>query len=232
MDTKAILVFLRKLQANNEIAWMHENKDEYLNAKGEFELLLQGLMEGLEAAGVMQIAHLPRDLTFRLARDTRFSRDKSPYRPAFRAHLSPMGRRPIPTGAYLSLEPGRCILGGGLFFSASSEATAMVRDEICRNPEGFQTILNTPAFQGRFALQGERLKNVPKGYSKEHSLADYLKHKSWFVEQLVPDEVVEDSPAFLDFAVAEFAHMQPLNDYLNLALAGFAPSGRCRPGGG
>ena len=111
MDTRAILSFLRKLQENNSLSWMQENKKEYLHAKGEFELLVQRLIEGLDAAGVMTVPHLPKDLTFRLARDTRFSHDKSPYRPAFRAHLSPMGRKPVPAGAYLSLEPGGLLSG-------------------------------------------------------------------------------------------------------------------------
>ena len=229
MDIKAILKFLRNLRENNSLSWMQENKKEYLNAKGEFELLVQGLIERLESAGVMTVPHLPKDLTFRLARDTRFSHDKSPYRPAFRAHLSPKGRGPVPTGAYLCLEPDACFLGGGLFLSASGEATALVRDAICRNPVGFQAILEQPSFQGQFSIAGEKLKNVPRGYPKEHALGEYLKHKSWYVEVPISDEVVEDASTFLDFATEQFSLMQPLNDYLNGALGDFDPT--CRRGG-
>ena len=84
----------------------------------------------------------PGKLTFKLVRDTRFSNDKSPYLPAFRAHISAKGKLPIPVGYYLMLRPGgRSFLGGGLFADMFRDATAMVRAAIADRGEEWQEIL-------------------------------------------------------------------------------------------
>ena len=173
-------------------------------------------------AAFQVIGPSPKELTFKMVRDTRFSYDKSPYNPAFRAHISSMGKLPIPVGYYLMIKPGgQSFLGGGLFADMFKDATRMVRDYISAHGAEWETIITAPSFQEHFTVGGTALKNVPAGYEKEHPQAKYLKFKSWYLEYLFQDEVFADSRQFLSTATDIFRRMKPFNDYLNKALAGF-----------
>ena len=101
------------------------------------------------------------------------------------------------------------------------DATAMVRDYITANPEEWEKVISDETFCKYFIVKGNALKNVPRGYDKEHPQAEYLKNKSWYVEYFVEDEQLRDTKAFLDLAVTIFKAMKPFNDYLNKALEGF-----------
>lgn len=173
-------------------------------------------------AAFQVIGPSPKELTFKMVRDTRFSHDKSPYNPAFRAHISSMGKLPIPVGYYLMIKPGgQSFLGGGLFADMFKDATRMVRDYISAHGAEWETIITAPSFQEHFTVGGTALKNVPAGYEKEHPQAKYLKFKSWYLEYPFQDEVFADSRQFLSTATDIFRRMKPFNDYLNKALAGF-----------
>ena len=157
-----------------------------------------------------------------MVRDTRFSHDKSPYNPAFRAHIGPKGKLPVPVGYYLMIKPGgQSFLGGGLFADMFKDATSMIRDCIAANGGEWEKILHAPDFQKDFTVQGTALKNVPAGYDREHPQAEFLKLKSWYLEYSVMDDVVADGDLFLAEAVRLFQAMKPFNDFLNRALEGF-----------
>ena len=106
MNTQMILDYLTQLSANNNREWYHAHKDEYQAANAQFEELIQALMLRIGEFDSSILGHAPKELTFKLVRDTRFSHDKSPYNPAFRAHISSMGKLPIPVGYYLMIKPG------------------------------------------------------------------------------------------------------------------------------
>ncbi len=222
MNTELIMDYLSSLSMNNNREWYHANKEEYKKANAEFEKLLQTLILEIGKFDSSILHNNPKDLTFKLVRDTRFSHDKSPYNPAFRAHISPQGKLPVPVGYYLMIKPdNQSFLGGGLFADMFKDATAMVRDYIAGNGEEWERILHEPDFEKYFTVQGSALKNVPAGYEKEHPQADYLKYKSWYLEYPLTDEEVKDAEAFLAKAARLFQIMKPFNDYLNKALAGF-----------
>lgn len=222
MNTKIMLNYLSDLSKNNNREWYHEHKKEYKEATAQFEKLVQELICGIGTFDESVLGNVPKELTFKLVRDTRFSRDKSPYNPAFRAHISSMGKLPIPVGYYIMIKPdGGTFLGGGLFADMFSNATAMVRDYITAHPEEWSEIINDAQFKKYFTVKGTALKNVPAGYDKEHSQAEYLKYKSWYLEYFVSDEEVCDGEKFLRTAVEIFKAMKPFNDYLNRALKNF-----------
>ena len=222
MNTQMILDYLTELSANNNREWYHAHKAEYQAANGQFEELIQALMLKIGEFDGSILAHAPRELTFKLVRDTRFSHDKSPYNPAFRAHISSMGKLPIPVGYYLMLKPGgQSFLGGGLFADMFKDATRMVRDYISKHGSEWEAIITAPSFQEHFTVGGSALKNVPAGYEKDHPQAEYLKYKSWYLEYPIQDKDLADSDLFLTKAADIFRLMKPFNDYLNSALIGF-----------
>ena len=219
---ETILNYLSDLKENNNREWYHEHKAEYKAANADFEAFLQDLIVGIGEFDDQILHNVPKELTFKLVRDTRFSHDKSPYNPSFRAHISSKGKLPIPVGYYIMIKPGgETFLGGGLFADMFKDATAMVRDYITANPEEWEEVISDETFCKNFTVIGNALKNVPRGYDKEHPQAEYLKNKSWYVEYFVEDEQLHDTKAFLDLAVTIFKAMKPFNDYLNKALEGF-----------
>ena len=222
MDLSVILKYLTELSENNNREWYHAHKAEYKGANTAFEALVQDLIFSIGTFDNSVIHNEPKNLTFKLVRDTRFSHDNSPYNPAFRVHISSMGKLPVPVGYYLMIKPqNQSFLGGGLFADMFKEATTMVRDYIAGNGEQWEALIHEPAFAQHFRVQGTALKNVPPGYDREHPQAEYLKYKSWFLEYPLMDEELANPEAFLAKATELFRIMKPFNDYLNRALAGF-----------
>lgn len=222
MNIQLIIDYLSALRANNNREWYHANKEDYKKANAEFERLLQALLLEIGKFDNSVIHNSPKDLTFKIVRDTRFSNDKSPYNPSFRAHISSKGKLPVPVGYYLMIKPGnKSFLGGGLFADMFKDATTMIRDYIVYNGEEWERIIHEPEFEKYFTVQGTALKNVPAGYEREHAQAEYLKFKSWYLEYPIKDEELVNTETFLVKAAELFRIMKPFNDYLNKALAGF-----------
>lgn len=222
MNMQLILNYLSDLSAHNDRAWYHAHKAEYQAANAQFEELVRALMLRIGEFDDTILGYEPKALTFKLVRDTRFSHDKSPYNPAFRAHISSMGKLPIPVGYYLMLKPGdQSFLGGGLFADLFRDATRMVRDHIATHASEWEAIITAPAFCDHFTVKGTTLKKIPAGYETDHPQAEYLKHKSWYLEYPIQDSELADSERFLSTATDIFRLMKPFHDYLNQALAEF-----------
>ncbi len=221
MNTKIILDFLTDLSKNNAKEWMNQNKAAYKEAYNEFADLVQEFIVQLSEADP-SIRYLnSRDLIFRLNRDTRFSHDKSPYNPSFRAHISSGGRVPVPVGYFINVTPEDIFLGGGLFASQFSDATGMVRNYIVKHGSELEQILHDGDFSKYYTLMGEKLKNIPRGYESDAPYGEFLKHKSWFIENHIsPDEFL-DTQHFIAIAKERFLLMKPFNDFLNRALIDF-----------
>lgn len=222
MNTQTIMDYLTSLAANNDREWYHAHKADYKAANALFEQLVQELIYGIGTFDNNVLHNVPKELTFKLVRDTRFSHDKSPYNPSFRAHISSQGKLPIPVGYYIMLKPnGGTFLGGGLFADMFANATAMVRDYISAHPDEWNDIITDAAFNKYFTVKGTTLKNVPAGYDKNNPQAEYLKFKSWYVEYFIPDEDACDGEKLIQTSLEVFKAMKPFNDYLNKALKDF-----------
>lgn len=222
MDIEKMMIFLSDLERNNSLEWMKQNKKEYQISKHIFIQLIQELI--LQIVEIdNSIANLrAEDLIFRLNRDTRFSKDKSPYNPTFRAHISSAGKSPIPVGYFISITPdNRSVLGCGLFAPMFKTATIMIRDYISEHGKEFKKIIAAPEFIAHFTVMGEALKNVPTGYDLSHPQAEYLKNKSWYLEYPISDSMILNADMFICEAAKIFILMQPFNNFLNSALKGF-----------
>lgn len=209
------------MEQHNEREWYHKHKLQYEQANEAFIELLSKLIVEIGITDPSILHNDPHDLTFKLMRDTRFSHDKAPYNPVFRAHISSKGKVPIPVGYYLKIQPGnRSFLGGGLFADLFKDATQMVRDYIAAHGEEWQKIINGKTFSETFRVMGVCLKSVPRGYDPAHPQAEYLKNKSWYLEYPISDAQLQQA-SFPDFAADIFMRMQPFNAFLNEALADF-----------
>lgn len=221
IDIKLILDFLNDLENNNNREWYHAHKPERDLAMLEFEKLLQFLIDELSLTDNTIIGLRPKDLIFRLNRDTRFSKNLPPYKAAFSAHISSTGRFPIPAGYFICIQPGNSFIGGGVFATQFPQATSLVRDYLTTNSTKFLNIIQAKDFSDNFEVQGVKLKNVPRGYDKEHILAEYLKHKSWYIQYPFSDKDLESPDIVFRTMVKKFKTIKVFNDFLNQALVEF-----------
>ncbi len=208
------LQFLKNLEKNNNREWFNENKTKYQEAQQDVVSFVEKLIEEMttfdEEVGKVDA----KKSLFRIYRDTRFSKDKSPYKTNFGASLG-MGKGSQKAGYYLHIEPGKSFLGGGIYMPEPSVLKA-IRKEISALGDEFQTILEKDDFRNYFrGLSVEdKLKNVPQGFEKDDKMAEYLKLKHFIVTHPVSDEQLLSENAPKEIANV-YRAMKPLVDFLN-----------------
>jgi uncharacterized protein (TIGR02453 family) len=219
MDFPQILNFLSALAKNNNREWFEKNKDKYLYAKDNFEVFVGRFLDELikfnpELAGLNH-----KKLPFRIYRDVRFSKDKSPYKNNMGAGFSPNGKLMQEAGYYLHIEPGRCFVAGGMYMPEPGNLSK-IRQEIDYNGARLQKIFNDKTFKKWYKGfdNFDKLKTVPKGYAKDHPRLDWLQHKTFIVSHKFTDKEVKDKK-FLKQVVDASKAMKPLNEFLKEAIA-------------
>ena len=196
----ALFDFMRELKANNERPWFEANKARYrAEVRDPMLDFIQAFAEPLEEISPHFRAD-PRPnggSLFRIYRDTRFSKDKTPYKTNVGAHFRhEAGKDAHAPGFYLHLEPGMCFAGCGVWHPDSA-ALGRIRDALVERPKEWTRITASDAFCETFRLAGETLKRPPRGYDPEHPLIEDLKRKD-FVAIIDIPEADAVRPDFLD----------------------------------
>jgi uncharacterized protein (TIGR02453 family) len=211
--------FLKDLKKNNNKAWFEKNKSGYLDAKEDAEHFVEQLIEGLGKIDA-DIAPLhAKDCTYRIYRDVRFSGDKTPYKTHMGAYLNKGGKKVPTAGYYFHAEPGRNMIGGGLWMPLPAELSK-VRQEIDYNFAEWTKILGERRFKKYFSEgldQGEVLSRPPKGYDAENPAIAFLKLKSFVVTRKLTDEQML-SRSLLKEALSAFGAMREFVYFLNRSL--------------
>ena len=207
------LQFLRNLEKNNNREWFNENKTLYQEAQQDVisfvEKLIEEMVDFDEEMGKLEA----KKSVFRIYRDTRFSKDKTPYKTNFGAGLG-MGKGNKISGYYLHIEPGKSFLAGGVYKPEPS-VLKTIRQEISAFGDEFKAILEQDEFRNYFrGLSVEdKLKKVPQGFEKDDKMAEYLKLKHFIVTHPISDEQLLSENAVKEFTKI-FKAMKPLNDFL------------------
>ncbi|SDI09610.1 DUF2461 domain-containing protein [Chryseobacterium jejuense] len=206
--------FLKKLDKNNNREWFNENKNLYTASQGNVIEFLDDLIREMSDFDEDLAKIDSKKALFRIYRDTRFSKDKSPYKTNFGASLG-MGKGNQKGGYYLHMEPGKSFLAGGIYMPESS-VLKEVRKEISLYGEDFLATLNHKDFKKHFPEldQDDQLKKVPQGFDKEDPMAEYLKLKNFIVVYSLKDEEILDKNAVKNMSKI-FKLMKPFNDFLN-----------------
>ena len=219
MDLSHIFDFLRQLQLHNSKEWMDAHRDQYQEARQTFIEVTARLLEGLslEEEGLRGLD--PKKCIFRINRDIRFSREKSPYKDNFGAALAEGGRQSGNPIYYLHLQPAdESFIAGGLYHPPA-DTLAKVRQEIDYNSSELKAITTERAFQQYFGqIQGDTLKRAPKGYAPDHPNIALLKLKDYLVIHTLTDQEVTDG-AFLEQALTVLRAMVPFIRYLSVAIS-------------
>ena len=210
--------FLKALAKNNTREWVQENKKNYTKAKDEFAAFIEQIIQEIAAFDDSVQGLQPKECIFRLNRDVRFSKDKSPYKLHFGAAIMEGGRKsPNPT-YYLHIEPGKSFLAGGIYMP-EAESLKKIRQEIDYNPSELKDIVSTDSFVNTFGkMTGEQLKTAPKGYPKDHPNIELLRFKSFLASCELKDAQVLD-PAFSSMVIEDFKVLYPFNRYFAVAIS-------------
>jgi uncharacterized protein (TIGR02453 family) len=215
-----LFAFLRELKASNTREWFAANKDRYeADVRGPALDFVADFAPRLERISPRFVAD-PRPVggsLFRIHRDTRFSRDKSPYKTytgvQFRHELGRDAHAPV---FYLHLEPGGCFAGAGVWHP-DAPALARIREALVADPEAWRAAVGGKRFRGRLRLGGDSLKRAPAGFDPEHELIEDLKRKDFICYRTYADEEVT-APGFLGVFAGTCRDAVPLVRFLCGAL--------------
>ena len=213
------LHFLKKLKINNNREWFDSNKSEYLASKEIFEEFVSELIKGINKFDKKVSLDLkPKDCTFRIYKDVRFSKDKTPYKNNMSASINPGGKKSNIPGYYFHLEPEACFLAGGVYMPMPDDLKA-IRQEIDYNPLPLINVLKSASFKKEFngIDEEDKLKNPPKGFNKDHAHSEILKNRHFIVSQKFENKVILKKEG-LSKTLNSFKAMYPFLDYLRKAI--------------
>ena len=220
MINPSTLEFLSELRENNYREWIHSQKPRYeaaqtnvLDTAGQ---MLDGIRQFDPSLGFPDL----RKCIYRIARDTRFSVNKEPYKTNMGVVFSPSGTTHSDLSCYyMHVEPGGSFISCGVYMP-SADVLKAVRKAIDDDWEEFEAILNDKSFKkafGDLSREEKVLKRVPAGFAKDSPSADYLKLYHFYVQQPVSDAQL-CSERYVAEAVQAFKTTKPLNDFLNRAI--------------
>lgn len=218
MDLNPTIKFLNELSANNNKDWFDANRKTYESCRKDFITLVSSIIGEIAKFDPELTDVDPKKCIFRINRDIRFSKDKTPYKTNFGALMGANGKKTEGTGFYIHLAPGQNFAGGGIYMPPP-ETLAAIRQEIDYNPEALQQLLGTKDFQETFGeIRGDKLKTAPKGYPKDHPNIELLRLKSFYViKEFSEKEMVADG--FFDSLVSTYEKAHTFNQYLKEAIS-------------
>lgn len=209
---KATFQYLKDLKENNNRDWFADTKPNFIKAQDNAKEMYAGIRANLE-----EHDELDKFKLFRIYRDVRFSKDKTPYKPHFAGSFSRKGKH-LRGGYYLRIRPGESFLAGG-FWDPNKEDLLRIRKEIETDDEEFRAILNHPTYVKYFGgkFDGEELKTAPRGFDKTHPAMDLIRKKAFVATRNFTDKEVM-SKGFLEEVNNTYLALRPFFDLMSDVL--------------
>lgn len=216
------LQFLEDLKANNNRDWFHANKPRYETYKTEYHQLIGQFLEQMKPLDASLELLEIKNCTFRINRDIRFSKDKSPYKTHLGIWMCGSAKNGNAPGYYIHIEKGASFIAGGLYGPEAADLKK-IRKEIAFFYDDLEAILKDKNFLKHFdgldRTEANSLKNAPKGFEKDHPAIELLKLKSFTVSKKISDAELLDKN-FVSHSVEKLIAMKPLIEFLNRGLSG------------
>lgn len=217
--TPEFLKFLRELPANNNRDWFQENKKRYeKSVKLPFEEFITDLIEAFAKEGLAVSELSAKDCIFRIYRDVRFGKDKSPYKIHVSALIAPGGRKSMNSfGAYVELSGEHVRLYSGAY-QPDSELLLQIRQKIYEEPERLQKLISDKKFKENFGeIRGEKNKRINKPFSEIIEKQHLILNKSFYYFKNYEPEIVLEKD-FIQELIKDYKIIQPLNQYFEEAI--------------
>lgn len=220
MLTKDSLQFLNDLKANNNRDWFLDNKKRYETFKKDYHQLIADFLDIMKPLDSSLEMLEPKKCAFRINRDIRFSKDKSPYKDHLGVWLSGGVKGKNRSGYYVHISQNASFIAGGCYCPEAGDLKK-IRKEIAFFYEDLEEILTEKKFKKEFGdfdrAEKNTLKNPPRGYEKEHPAIEFLKLKSFETSQKFEiKEVLKED--FVSKMSAKLILIKPLNEFINRAL--------------
>jgi uncharacterized protein (TIGR02453 family) len=213
------LTFLSQLNKNNNKPWFDANRKKYEDAKADFLQLVEKTLQITSTFDDTLIGLEPKKCVFRINRDVRFSKDKSPYKTNMGGSFNKGGKKIQNAGYYLHIENGKSFLGGGLYMPMPPELNK-IRQEIDYNFTDWKKIVEDKKFKNVFTsgVNGvDYLVRPPKGYDETNPAINYLKMKSFIASVPLTNTELTDKK-ILKTIETTFKQLKPMLDFLNAAM--------------
>ena len=218
--TPATFRYLRDLKANNNRLWFNEHKPRYEAVLRQPFLQLIGDLQVPLAKISPHFVADPRGQggsMFRIHRDTRYAKDKTPYKTWSGARLFHERARQLDAPSfYLHIQPGNCFVGGGKWHP-EAESIKRIREFIANNPAAWKKATRSKSFTAHFWLGGDSLMRPPRGFDPDHELIEDLKRKDFVAMDGFADGIAT-STELKPLLVDRFKRVAPLVDYLCAGL--------------
>lgn len=213
-----IFKFLKELRANNSRDWLQCHKEEYDRVMSARNELAQAFIDLIAEVDPQVAIMTPKDCTYRLMRDTRFSEDKTPYKTHIGIFVCPpFGKKSLLSGYYLHLEPGASMFCAGNYCLPTKYLTA-IRNDICSNIDEYLGIVESPEFKEQFATVGsDLLKTAPKGFDRDWEYINYVRPRDFGVIKPLADSLF-DNKDFISNLRPMVVQGKRLNNFINFAL--------------
>jgi uncharacterized protein (TIGR02453 family) len=212
---KDSLDFLSDLSKNNNREWFNMNKDRYSRAHENIIAFADALLAEMNEHDMIETASGKKSV-FRIYRDVRFSKDKTPYNTHWSGSLKRATKK-LRGGYYFRIEPGISFLAGG-FFGPDPNDMKRIRQDIDANYPQWRDMLSDQTIVKTFGgLAGSKLGSPPRGYAKDHPAIDLLRHKQFLFKYEFTEKDV-CSFEFLQAVNDVFKKMRPFFDYMSEVL--------------
>ncbi len=209
---KSVFTFLKKLDKNNNREWFAENKSKYIAAHEHFKAFAAELNSEME-----KFDNIEKMKLFRIYKDVRFSKDKTPYKKSFSGGFS-RATTALRGGYYFHLEPGGNSMVGGGFWQPEPKDLKRIRQEIAMDDKPLRKIINSASFKKHWGqIEGDQVKTAPKGYAKDHPAIDLLRYKSFIVTHSFTDKEVT-TPGFVKEVFKYMKATRPFFNYMSEVL--------------
>jgi uncharacterized protein (TIGR02453 family) len=220
MITKEALKFLNDLIANNNTEWMHANKKRYENYKKDYHNFIGSILIEMKKLDNSLEPLEVKNCTFRINRDIRFSKDKSPYKTNMGVWMSQDRTQKNAPGYYIHYEPGNCFVAGGVWCPETNELKK-IRKEIEFFYDDLEGIVSNKNFKKEFGQldrsENNVLKKAPKDFEANHPAIEFLKLKSFTTSVKINESVFTEAD-FSKKIAAKLILLKPLNDFLKRGL--------------
>ncbi len=220
MITKEALKFLNDLIANNNTEWMHANKKRYENYKKDYHNFIGSILTEMKKLDKSLESLEVKNCTFRINRDIRFSKDKSPYKTNMGVWMSQDRTQKNAPGYYIHYEPGNCFVAGGVWCPETNELKK-IRKEIEFFYDDLEGIVSNKNFKKEFGQldrsENNVLKKAPKDFEANHPAIEFLKLKSFTTSVKINESVFTEAD-FSKKIAAKLILLKPLNDFLKRGL--------------
>lgn len=206
-----VFTFYQELKENNTREWFESQKQRFKELEGEVNVFNEGVKEGLELNDEIEKVKM-----FRIYRDVRFSKNKTPYKTHF--GISFHRKKPqLRGGYYMHISPGESFIATG-FWNPNPADLLRIRKELEMDAQELRDLMASPAFKKVWgSLQGDRVKTAPKGFAKDHPNIDLIRHKQFLFIKKFDDKSVLSS-SFQNEVITDFIAIRPFFDYMTNVL--------------